>query len=200
MGKGEATREAILDQATRLASQVGLQGLTIGSLATRTRLSKSGLFGHFRSKESLQVQVLDHAAALFVDEVVRPALAVPRGEPRVRELFERWLGWCTGNLPGGCVFIFATNEFDDEPGPVRDRLVRAQRDWMETIATVFRSGITEGQFRGDADPDQFANDLYGIILAYHHARRLLRDPQAERRARNALDRLLDAARPAPALT
>jgi AcrR family transcriptional regulator len=201
MGKGEDTREAVLEQATRLASQVGLHGLTIGSLATRTRLSKSGLFAHFRSKESLQVQVLDHAAALFVDVVVRPALAAPRGEPRVRELFERWLGWCgSGQLPGGCVFIFATNEFDDEPGQVRDRLVRAQRDWMETIATVFRSGITEGQFRHDADPDQFANDLYGTILAYHHARRLLRDPQAERRARNALDRLLDAARAAPALT
>jgi AcrR family transcriptional regulator len=195
MGKGEDTREAILDQATRLASQVGLHGLTIGSLATRTRLSKSGLFAHFRSKESLQVQVLDHAAALFVDEVVRPALAAPRGEPRVRELFQRWLAWCSDTLPGGCVFIFATSEFDDEPGPVRDRLVRAQRDWMETVATVFRTGISEGHFRADADPDQFANDLYGIILAYNHARRLLRDPAAERRARTALDRLLDAARP-----
>jgi AcrR family transcriptional regulator len=199
MGKGEATREAILEQATRLASQVGLHGLTIGELAARARLSKSGLFAHFRSKESLQVQVLDHAAGLFVNQVVRPALAAPRGEPRVRELFERWLGWCGDQLPGGCVFIFATSEFDDEPGPVRDRLVRAQRDWMETIATVFRSGITEGHFHHDADPDQFANDLYGIILAYHHARRLLRDPQAERRARNALDRLLEDAR-APALT
>ena len=196
MGKGEATREAILDEATRLASRVGLHGLTIGSLAAQARLSKSGLFAHFRSKESLQVQVLDHAAALFVEEVVRPALAAPRGEPRVRALFERWLAWCGDSLPGGCVFIFATSEFDDEPGLVRERVVRAQRDWMDAIATVFRTGITEGQFRADADPDQFANDLYGIILAYHHARRLLHDPNAERRARTALDRLLDAARPA----
>ena len=196
MGKGDDTREAILDQATGLASQVGLHGLTIGSLAAQSRLSKSGLFAHFRSKEALQVQVVDHAAAMFVDAVVRPALAAPRGEPRVRELFERWLGWCGGDQPAGCVFIVATSEFDDESGPVRDRLVRAQRDWMETVATVFRTGITEGQFRADADPDQFAHDLYGSILAYHHARRLLRDPLAERRARTALDRLLDAARPA----
>ena len=196
MGKGDDTREAILEQATGLASRVGLHGLTIGSLAAQSRLSKSGLFAHFRSKEALQVQVVDHAAAMFVDAVVRPALAAPRGEPRVRELFERWLAWCGDMLPGGCVFIFATSEFDDEPGPVRDRLVRAQRDWMDTVATVFRTGITEGHFRADADPDQFAHDLYGIILAYHHARRLLRDPHAERRARTALDRLLDDARPA----
>jgi AcrR family transcriptional regulator len=196
MGKGDDTREAILDEAIGLASRVGLHGLTIGSLAAQSRLSKSGLFAHFRSKESLQVQVLDHAAARFVDAVVRPALAAPRGERRVRELFERWLAWCGADLPAGCIFIVATSEFDDEPGPVRDRVVRVQRDWMDTIATVFRTGITEGQFRADADPDQFAHELYGIVLAYHHARRLLRDPQAERRARSALERLLDAARPA----
>jgi AcrR family transcriptional regulator len=196
MSKGDDTREAILDEAIGLASRVGLHGLTIGSLAAQSRLSKSGLFAHFRSKESLQVQVLDHAAAMFVDAVVRPALAAPRGERRVRELFERWLAWCGADLPAGCIFIVATSEFDDEPGPVRDRVVRVQRDWMDTIATVFRTGITEGQFRADADPDQFAHELYGIVLAYHHARRLLRDPQAERRARSALERLLDAARPA----
>jgi AcrR family transcriptional regulator len=196
MSKGDDTREAILDEAIGLASRVGLHGLTIGSLAAQSRLSKSGLFAHFRSKESLQVQVLDHAAAMFVDAVVRPALAVPRGERRVRALFERWLAWCGADLPAGCIFIVATSEFDDEPGPVRDRVVRVQRDWMDTIATVFRTGITEGQFRADADPDQFAHELYGIVLAYHHARRLLRDPQAERRARSALERLLDAARPA----
>jgi AcrR family transcriptional regulator len=196
MSKGDDTREAILDEAIGLASRVGLHGLTIGSLAAQSRLSKSGLFAHFRSKESLQVQVLDHAAAMFVDAVVRPALAAPRGERRVRELFERWLAWCGADLPAGCIFIVATSEFDDEPGPVRDRVVRVQRDWMDTIATVFRTGITEGQFRAAADPDQFAHELYGIVLAYHHARRLLRDPQAERRARSALERLLDAARPA----
>jgi AcrR family transcriptional regulator len=195
MGKGEATREAILDEATRVASRVGLQGLTIGSLAAQARLSKSGLFAHFRSKESLQLQVVDHAATLFVDTVMRPALAAPRGEPRVRELFERWLGWCGGDLSTGCVFVVASTEFDDAPGPVRERVVGAQRDWLETIATVFRTGVAEGHFRADADADQFAHDLYGVILAYHHARRLLRDPQAERHARHALDRLLEAARP-----
>ena len=122
MGKGEATRVAVLDEATRLASQVGLGGLTIGSLATQTGLSKSGLFAHFRAKESLQVQVLEHAAAQFRDFVIVPALAAPRGEPRLRELFDRWLDWIGNGLPGGCLFISASYEFDDQPGPVRDVL------------------------------------------------------------------------------
>src|SRR5512139_3385033 len=93
MGKGEATRQSILDGACALASEVGLEGLTIGRLSEALEMSKSGLFAHFRSKEALQLQALEHAATVFVDRVVRPALSAPRGEPRVRALFERWLGW-----------------------------------------------------------------------------------------------------------
>jgi AcrR family transcriptional regulator len=193
MSKGELTRQAIVEEATRVASRVGLGGLTIGSLAADTGLSKSGLFAHFHSKESLQLQVVEHARSRFVDLVVRPALKAPRGEPRVRELFERWLAW-ESDLPGGCVFVAAASELDDQPGPVRDQLAADQRDWLETVATVFQGGVTEGHFRAGADPDQFAQDLYGVMLAYHHASRLLRDPRAEERARRALERLLDAAR------
>jgi AcrR family transcriptional regulator len=193
MGKGEATRQAILEEAAGLASRVGLGGLTIGSLAARTRLSKSGLFAHFDSKQTLQAQVLEHVAAHFVDLVVRPALAVRRGEPRLRALFDRWLAWETGAYPGGCPLVAAMAELDDRPGPVRDQLVRSQRDWLDTIAQVFRSGVGEGHFRADADPEQFAHDLQGVILAYHHASRLLRDPAAEARARRAFEALLAAA-------
>jgi AcrR family transcriptional regulator len=193
MRKGEMTRQAIVDEAMRVASRVGLGGLTIGSLAADTGLSKSGLFAHFNSKESLQLQVLSHARSRFVDLVVRPALKAPRGEPRLRELFERWLAW-PGEFPGGCVFVAAASELDDQPGPVRDELAAAQRDWLETVATVFRGGVADGQFRAGADPEQFAHDLYGIMLAYHHASRLLRDPMSEQRARRALERLLDDAR------
>ena len=188
------TRQAVLDEATRIASRVGLDGLTIGSLARQTQLSKSGLFAHFRSKESLQLQVLEHAAAHFLDVVVRPALEAPRGEPRLRELFERWLAWAANALPGGCLFVAAGTEFDDQPGPVRDCLVRGQRDWMETISHVFRTGVAEGHFRPDADPDQFAQDVHGVLLAYHHASRLLGDPNAQMRARRAFDTLLAAVR------
>ena len=188
------TRNAIVEHATSLASRVGLGGLTIGTLADDLDLSKSGLFGHFHSKEALQIQVLEHAAATFVQIVVRPALAHPRGVPRVRALFERWLEWTrSGPLPGGCLFVAAATEVDDRPGPVRDRLQQLQRDWLGVIATSFQKGIDEGHFRRDADPEQFAQDLYGVALAYHHAQRLLQDPKAEARARHAFEALLAAA-------
>jgi AcrR family transcriptional regulator len=193
--KGELTRHAILDRATGLASKVGLGGLTIGALATELDLSKSGLFAHFRSKEALQIQVLEHGAELFVERVVRPALAAPRGEARMRALFERWLDWVRSSvMPGGCLFVQASTELDDQPGPVRDRLVDFQRQWRDVIATSVRKGIEAGAFRRDVDPEQFAYDTLGVLLAYHHASRLLRDPRAEARARTAFDALLAAAR------
>jgi AcrR family transcriptional regulator len=189
------TRHAVLDQAARTASEVGLRGVTIGTLAELTHMSKSGLFAHFGSKESLQVETMRHARDQFVDIAIRPALGAPRGEPRVRALFDGWLDWDTNVLPGGCLFIVAASEFDDEPGPVHDELVRYQLDLADTIARVFRSGIVEGHFRDDADPEQFAFDLTGVLLAFHHRSRLLADPLAEQHARSALDALLDAARP-----
>jgi AcrR family transcriptional regulator len=202
MRKGELTRHAILERATSLASRVGLEGITIGQLACELELSKSGLFAHFRSKDALQVEVLRFAAERFVDLVVRPALTAPRGERRVRALFESWFAWCRSHpLPGGCIFVAAASELDDRPGPARDELVRLQRDWIEVIANCVRSAITEGQFRSGADAEQFAHDLYGVMLAYHHAARLLDDPAAETRARNAFERLIENVRrpalPAP---
>jgi AcrR family transcriptional regulator len=189
--KGADTRHTVLERAVALASKVGLGGLTIGTLAGDLKLSKSGLFGHFRSKEALQIQVLDHAAERFVEAVVRPALGQPRGEPRVRSLFEHWLDWARSSpMPGGCLFVAAATELDDQNGPVRDRLQQLQRDWLGVIATSFRKGIEAGHFPADADPDQFAHDLYGVMLAYHHAHRLLRDPKAEARARHAFQALL----------
>jgi AcrR family transcriptional regulator len=191
MTKGEDTRRAILERAAGLASQVGLCGLTIGRLADELELSKSGLFAHFRSKESLQVETLRYAAELFVDRVVRPALKAPRGEPRVRALYDLWTKWARANpLPGGCLFVAAATEMDDREGPARDELVRQQRDWHELIANVARTAIREGHFRADADPDQFAYELYGIMLASHHAARLMRDPAAARRAERAFEGLI----------
>ena len=193
MGKGEETRAAVLDRAVEVARRTGLSGLTIGSLAEQAELSKSGLFGHFRSKEALQLQVLEHARALFEEFVARPALRAPRGESRLRALYDRWLSWDA--VPGGCPFVAAATEFDDRPGAVRDRLVQDQRDMFEMIATVFRTGIAEGHFRDDADPDQFAQDFYGVVLARHHAVRLLGDDRADMRARHAFEALIAAARP-----
>ena len=192
MLKGERTKETILDRATGLASQVGLTGLTIGVLADDLNLSKSGLFAHFRSKESLQIEVLNHAAERFREIVVRPALHEPRGAPRIRALFELWRTWARDPaLPGGCVFVAATAELDDRPGPVRERLVELQRDWVATIAISFRKGVEAGLFRNDIAPAQLAQDLYGIMLSYHLHTRLLGDAGAEARARRAFDRMLE---------
>lgn len=195
MAKGETTREAILDCALSLASQTGLEALTMGNLAKEVSLSKSGLFAHFQSKEQLQLDVLETAVARYISMVITPALREPRGEPRVRALFERWMEWEKAPfLPGGCPFIALANELDDRPGPVRERLVQYQRDWLQTLATAARIGIVEKHFRADLDSDQFAYDLYAIILAYQHFSRLLRDPAAEARARQGFGALLAASR------
>ncbi len=194
MRKGELTRQAVVEQATRVASRLGLAGLTIGTLAEQAKLSKSGLYAHFRSKESLQLQVLEHATAMFIELVMRPALMTPRGEQRVRALFEHWLKWCAGSaLPGGCLFFAVAAELDDQPGPVRDRLVRDQQDLLDSIAQIFRTGISEGEFRTNADPAQFAHDLHAVMLGYSYNQRLLKDPDAEARTRRAFAALLTAA-------
>ena len=195
MRKGEQTRQAILERAVTVASQVGLGPLSIGRLARELNLSKSGLFAHFRSKQELQLQVLEATSARFVQTVVRPALAAPRGEPRVRALFDCWLSWVKAqNRPGGCLFVAASAELDDQTGPVRERLVELQRDWLNLIASVVAAGVSQKKFRSGLDADQFAHDLYSVMLGYHHAARLLRERRAEARARAAFEALLESAR------
>ena len=195
MQKGETTRNAILDSAVRLTSIHGLQGITIGQLAEEMNLSKSGLFAHFKSKEALQMAVLEQAAALFLDVVVRPALREPRGEPRLRALFERWLEWSRDSqLPGGCVFVTASVELDDQPGPVRDCLVAKQKDWIDLIANCARMGVEVGHFRANLDGRRFAQELYGLLLAHYHFSRLLGDPDSESRTRSGFEHLLARSR------
>lgn len=193
MRKGEETRQAILDEAIQVASQDGLRGLTIGQLAAHIEMSKSGLFAHFKSKESLQREVLEHARQRFIDSVMRPALAAPRGRTRLDTLFDHWLTWTNDELNGGCIFVAAASELDDRPGPVRDALVRSERDWLDSIATIAGTAISEGEFRSDVDVEQFAYELHGIMLSHHHASRLLRDERAPERARRAYESLVEAA-------
>ena len=195
MAKGEETRQAILAKAFEVANVVGVSGLTIGRLAEGTGLSKSGLFAHFGSKEALEVAVVQEAARQFVQEVMVPALRQPRGEPRVKALFERWLAW--GERPGGCFFVGASAELDDRPGPPRDALVQACKDWIDALATAARIAVAEGHFRDDLDPEQFAFELYGLMMASHTFGRFLRDESWRARTRKAFDRLLGGARTRP---
>jgi AcrR family transcriptional regulator len=192
VAKGDETRQQILTRAFELANVIGVSGLTIGRLAEETGLSKSGLFAHFGSKEALEVAVVEEASRQFVQEVMVPALRHPRGEPRVKALYERWLEW--GQRPGGCFFVGASAELDDRPGPPRDALVQACKDWVDSLATAARIAITEKHFRDDLDPEQFAFELYGIMLASHTYDRFLREQDASAHTRKALDRLIAAAR------
>ncbi|MBV8030656.1 MAG: TetR/AcrR family transcriptional regulator [Betaproteobacteria bacterium] len=196
--KGEQTRATILDAGLALASKLGLEGLTIGTLADATGLSKSGLFAHFGSREDLQLAVLEHAAQRYVQRVFMPAVTIPRGLPRLRALFERWLEWSVeSGLPGGCIMISAAAEYDDRPGPIRDAVIAYQRQGSAVSEKAVRLAVEEGHLRPDTDPEQIAFELLGIILANHNHRRLLGDKEARKRALTAFDELV--ARHAPAL-
>jgi AcrR family transcriptional regulator len=192
LSKGEETRDRIVDRAWRLASRDGLSGLSIGKLASELGLSKSGLFAHFGSKEELELEVLKAGAERFTEQVLRPAFAAPRGVPRLRKLFKNWVAWVTDPAqPGGCVLFAAAAELDDSEGPQRDFLASSQAALMAVLAKAARMAVESGELRTDLDGDQFAFELQGILMAYHHARRLLRDPKAEARAKAAFERLLE---------
>jgi AcrR family transcriptional regulator len=194
MGKGAATRDKILDAAFRLAARDGLQGLSLSQLAGQLGVSKSGLFAHFRSKEDLQLETLKAGATRFEEAVVRPALAEPRGLPRIRRLFDNWIRWSKDpSLPGGCLLMAAATEFDDREGPVRDYLVAVERQLLGSLARSVRIAVEEGHFSRDLDCDQFAFELNALVLGFNHVRRLLRDPKAERQSRAAFERLIRTA-------
>ena len=196
--KGEETRDRILSKALQVASVHGLGGLTIGELAHALKLSKSGLFAHFQSKERLQEAVLDAAAELFAAQVIRPALLRPRGEARVTALFNNWLQWALSEeLPGGCVFVAAAAEFDDQPGVLQQKLRLMQTHWFDVTVRAAGIAVEEGHFDEDTDPHQFAFELQGIYLGFHHLHRLLRRPDAAERTQRAFQRLLNAARSKP---
>ncbi len=195
MSKGETTRAAILDVALATASKVGPEALSIGGLAKEAGLSKSGLFAHFASKEQLQLEVVRKAIEKFVEVVISPALKKPRGEPRVRALFENWFEWARASeLPGGCLFIAASSEFDDQPGPVRDLLLSSQKDWLGVLAQAARVAVEEGHFQSKLDTEQFAWQMDSFILGYHHSARLFRSKDASKRAHQAFESLIRASR------
>jgi AcrR family transcriptional regulator len=189
--KGAQTRAAILDEALKLASRLGLEGLTIGGLAEATGMSKSGLFAHFGSREELQLAVLEHGAQRYGEMVLMPALKIERGLPRLRALFERWLDWTLASgLPGGCIMISAANEYDDRPGPIRDAVIANQRRGLGVSEKAVRLAVEEGHLKPDTDPGQIAFEILGIVLANHNHRRLLGDREARKRALVAFEELI----------
>ncbi|WP_030432100.1 TetR/AcrR family transcriptional regulator [Allokutzneria albata] len=185
------TRSVILDRGVEVASVEGLEGLTIGRLAADLGMSKSGLLGHFGSKEVLQLAVIDTAAAIFGQEVPGRATDAEPGLSRLRALCAAWVSYMErGVFPGGCFFTAAVAEFDDREGPVRDAVAGMVAVWRRDLVIQIRLAVSAGELPGDTDPDQLMFELYGVMLSLNHSLRLDRDPRAGDRARRALDRLL----------
>ncbi len=188
--KGQQTRAAILDAALTLASHMGLEGLSIGALAEVTQMSKSGVFAHFGSREELQISVIREYHTRFEEEVFFPAIREPRGLPRLRALFERWIRRVSVELDSGCIYISGAVEFDDRPGPVRDALVEMVRAWHSALERAIVIAIDEGHLRAGTDAAQMLFELHGLILALHHDARFLRNPGVLDRARTGFERIV----------
>ena len=171
---------------------MGLEGVTLGTLAEDLGLSKSGLFAHFRSKEALQLAVLMVAVERFIDTVGRAAISAPAGAPRVRALFDNWLRWFhDSRRERGCFFLSLSAEYDDRIGPVRDAVVASQKQWLGFVAGAAERAIQAGHFRSDLDCQQFAYEFVGIEMSLQFSAKLVGDPVAESRARAAFDSLYE---------
>ncbi|MFG6446961.1 TetR/AcrR family transcriptional regulator [Roseateles sp. BYS180W] len=188
--KGQHTRAVILDAALGLASSMGLEGLSIGLLADVTKMSKSGVFSHFGSRDELQIAVVKEYHARFEEEVFFPAIREARGLPRLRALFERWVRRVSVEIDSGCIYISGAVEFDDRPGPVRDALVAMIKDWHAALHKAIDLTRQMGHFNPSADPQQILFELHGLILSLHHDARFLRSPGAVQRAQRGFERVI----------
>lgn len=191
MRKGELTRAAILDVALELSSRDGLEGLTIGLLADRMNMSKSGVFAHFGSREDLQLEVVKLYHHRFEQEVFFPSVREPRGLPRLQSMFDRWLERVSVEIASGCIYISGAVEYDDRPGPIREELVKMVQAWQGALQRAARQAIDVGHLRPDTDAEQLVYEMYGLILALHHDARFLRMPGAVERARRGFERLVE---------
>jgi AcrR family transcriptional regulator len=190
MQKGQQTKAAIVDAALGLATQIGLEGLSIGALAEVMRMSKSGVFAHFGSREELQISVIREYFARFEEEVFYPALKEPKGLPRVQALFGNWMKRVAVELQSGCIFISGAVEFDDRPGPVRDALATSVQTWLAAMYRAVVLAKEAGHLRADADERQIAFEIHGLILALHYEARFLKTPGSIDRTLRAFQSIL----------
>lgn len=191
MRKGELTRAAILDVALDLASRDGLEGLTIGLLADRMNMSKSGVFAHFGSREDLQLEVLKLYHHRFEQEVFFPSMKEPRGLHRLKAMFARWVKRVSVEVASGCIYISGAVEYDDRPGPIREELMSMVNAWQGALLRCARQAIECGDLKPDTDPQQLVYEMYGLILALHHDARFLRIPGSLDRASIGFNRLIE---------
>ncbi len=188
--KGQQTKLAIVDAALGLASQIGLEGLSIGVLAEVTGMSKSGVFAHFGSREELQISVIREYFSRFEHEIFYPAMQEPRGLPRLKALFSNWMQRVTVEIQSGCIFISGAVDFDDRPGPVRDALASSVKTWLAAVHRAVVQAKEEGHLVADADESQIGFEIHGLILAVHYEARFLKTPGSIARANKAFEQIL----------
>jgi AcrR family transcriptional regulator len=184
---GEQSYRAIVNTAARLATIQGLEGLSIGRLASEIGMSKSGLYAHFDSKQELQLAAVGAAEDVFGAEVVEPAMAAPEGLQRVRLLCERYLSYVGRDVfPGGCFFASTAAEWDSRPGPVRDRVREVLVGWSDLLQANLREARRAGDLRRDADVDQLTFELNALLHEANGHYLLFRDTSVLDRARAAI--------------
>jgi AcrR family transcriptional regulator len=197
MRKGEQTRAAIVEAALELAGRDGLEGLTIGLVADRMRMSKSGVFAHFGSREDLQIAVLKEYEKRFVEDVLLPSLNEPRGLPRLEAMYGRWIDRISLEIASGCIYVSGAVEYDDRPGPIRDELVGMIRSWQTELMRAIKQAIEVGHLRADTDALQLIFVIQGLVLSVHYNARLMHNKDSITRGRAGFTQLINAHR-APA--
>ncbi len=194
--KGERTRNTILETAAALATEEGLDPLSIGRLAEATGMSKSGLFAHFGSKEELQLATVDHAGALFVAEVIAPARAAPKGLARVWTLCDHMIDYAERQVfPGGCFFAATSFEFNNRPGPVRDRIEHMIRSWLSYLEHAVEQAQSSGELTDEVSAREIAFQLDAFAQAANAQFQLFRDDRVFAEARRAVRDRIDSLRP-----
>jgi AcrR family transcriptional regulator len=188
--KGEKTKAVIVDAALGLATQIGLEGLSIGALAEVTGMSKSGVFAHFGSREELQISVVREYHARFEHEVFFPALESQRGLPRLKALFANWMKRTSVEIDSGCIYISGAVEFDDRPGPVRDAIASSVKTWLAAMDRAVRQAQELYHLDEEADPSQILFEIHGLILALHYEARFLKAPGSIERAVKGFESIL----------
>ncbi|HYA08227.1 MAG TPA: TetR/AcrR family transcriptional regulator [Gaiellaceae bacterium] len=195
---GERSRRAILEAAAQLATTEGLEGLSIGHLAERIGMSKSGLYAHFGSKEELQLATVDTAREIFEAEVVRPTETITDPLSRLEALCEQFLSHVERRVfAGGCFFASAAAELDTRPGVVQERVVELQQQWEETLERLVRDARAEGELDADEDPAQLVFEIDAYLLSGNTGFVLNGDPRPLHQARTAVRARLAGARPVP---
>lgn len=190
--RGAETRRLILDEAMKIASVHGIQGITIGDLAKKVGMSKSGLFAHFENKDNLQLEILKLASEMFVNKVLLPAFEAPKGVPRIKAIFENWIEYLNDDstLPGGSVFISASFELDDRPGLLKDFVHKSQNDLILSIEKAVQIAIDCNHFKTSTNKSEFAWKFYSYVLGYHHFQRMLHNPKAKELIENGFNDLI----------